>query len=112
MATKQTAPGETAIAKRLADTHCPIDQTHRAGETPLPFAAWFGRLDMLPVLVAHSANPDHVDAREPVGATPNVDVTGTPCAARRRDARARTPPASFLREIDEETGHVVTFFLI
>ncbi|ALK23478.1 ankyrin repeat domain-containing protein [Burkholderia cepacia] len=87
--------GETAIAKRLADTHCPIDQTNHAGETALSFAALFGRLDMLPVLVAHGANPDHVDALgrtalqnailqgndaavaalEKVGATPNADVT-------------------------------------
>ncbi|AOK18264.1 hypothetical protein WT26_09525 [Burkholderia cepacia] len=87
--------GETAIAKRLADTRCPIDQTNHAGETALSFAALFGRLDMLPVLVAHGANPDHVDALgrtalqnailqgndaavaalEKVGATPNADVT-------------------------------------
>ncbi|KEZ07492.1 ankyrin [Burkholderia sp. MSh2] len=87
--------GETALAKRLADTHCPIDQTNHAGETALSFAALFGRLDMLPVLVAHGANPDHVDALgrtalqtvilqgndaavaalEKVGATPNADVT-------------------------------------
>ncbi|RKP46915.1 ankyrin repeat domain-containing protein [Trinickia fusca] len=87
--------GETAIAKRLADTHCQIDQTNHAGETALSFAALFGRLDMLSVLVAHGANPDHVDARghtalqnailqgngaavealEKVGATPNADVS-------------------------------------
>uniref|UniRef100_UPI003590180C ankyrin repeat domain-containing protein n=1 Tax=Burkholderia cenocepacia TaxID=95486 RepID=UPI003590180C len=28
----------------------------------MSFAALFGRLDLLPVLVAHGANPDHVDA--------------------------------------------------
>lgn len=87
--------GENAIAKRLLDTHCPIDQTNHAGQTALAFAALFGRLDMLPVLVAHGANPDHVDALgrtalqnailqgndaavaalEKVGATPNADVT-------------------------------------
>ncbi|NML34214.1 ankyrin repeat domain-containing protein [Paraburkholderia antibiotica] len=87
--------GETAIAKRLVDTHCPIDQTNHAGETALSFAALFGRLDMLPMLVAHGANPDHVDrlgrtalqnailqgnetavaVLEKVGATPNADQT-------------------------------------
>lgn len=87
--------GESAIAKRLIDTHCPIDQTNNAGQTALAFAALFGRLDMLPALVAHGANPDHVDALgrtvlqnailqgndaavaalEKVGATPNADVT-------------------------------------
>ncbi|MCC8395414.1 ankyrin repeat domain-containing protein [Paraburkholderia sp. MMS20-SJTR3] len=87
--------GETAIAKRLVDTRCPIDQTNNAGQTALSFAAMFGRLDMLPVLVAHGANPDHVDrlgrtplqnallqgnesavaALEKVGATPNPDRT-------------------------------------
>ncbi|AOI72045.1 ankyrin repeat domain-containing protein [Burkholderia ubonensis] len=87
--------GETAIAKRLIDTRCPIDQTNHAGETALSFAALFGRLDLLPVLVARGANPDHVDALgrtalqnailqgndaavaalEAAGATPNADVT-------------------------------------
>ncbi|MFP3435523.1 ankyrin repeat domain-containing protein, partial [Paraburkholderia sp. SIMBA_061] len=33
------------------------------GETALSFAALFGRLDMIPVLVAHGANVNHVDAR-------------------------------------------------
>jgi hypothetical protein len=47
----------------LLDTHCDIDQTNNAGETALSFAALFGRLDMIPVLVAHGANANHVDAR-------------------------------------------------
>jgi uncharacterized protein len=59
--------GETGIAKMLLDTRCDIDQTNNAGETALSFAALFGRLDMLPVLVARGANPNHVDAR---GGTP------------------------------------------
>jgi uncharacterized protein len=59
--------GDTRIATMLIDTRCAIDQTNFAGETALSFAALFGRLDMLPVLVAHGANPNHVDAR---GATP------------------------------------------
>ncbi|RQR54110.1 ankyrin repeat domain-containing protein [Burkholderia sp. Bp9125] len=87
--------GESTIAKRLVDTHCPIDQTNNAGQTALAFAALFGRLDLLPALVARGANPDHVDALgrtalqnailqgndaavsalEKVGATPNADVT-------------------------------------
>ena len=55
--------GETNIANTLLDTHCAIDQTNNAGETALSFAALFGRLDMIPVLVAHGANINHVDAR-------------------------------------------------
>jgi hypothetical protein len=55
--------GETNIANILLDTHCAIDQTNNAGETALSFAALFGRLDMIPVLVAHGANINHVDAR-------------------------------------------------
>jgi ankyrin repeat protein len=55
--------GDTRIATMLIDTHCAIDQTNYAGETALSFAALFGRLDMLPVLVAHGANPNHLDAR-------------------------------------------------
>ncbi|SMG48765.1 ankyrin repeat domain-containing protein [Paraburkholderia susongensis] len=55
--------GETNIAMMLLDTHCDIDQPNNAGETALSFAALFGRLDMIPVLVAHGANANHVDAR-------------------------------------------------
>jgi ankyrin repeat protein len=55
--------GETDIAKMLVDTRCDIDQTNNSGETALSFAALFGRFDMLPVLVAHGANPNHIDAR-------------------------------------------------
>jgi ankyrin repeat protein len=55
--------GETNIANTLINTHCAIDQTNNAGETALSFAALFGRLDMIPVLVAHGANVNHVDAR-------------------------------------------------
>jgi uncharacterized protein len=55
--------GNSHIATMLIDTCCPIDQTNYAGETALTFAALFGRLEMLPVLVAHGANPNHKDAR-------------------------------------------------
>lgn len=55
--------GETEIATMLLDTRCDIDQTNNAGETALAFAALFGRLDMIPVLVAHGASVNHVDAR-------------------------------------------------
>ena len=44
------------------NTRCPIDETNNAGETALSFAALFGRLDLLPELVARGANPDHTDA--------------------------------------------------
>jgi ankyrin repeat protein len=56
--------GDSHIATMLIDTRCPIDQTNYAGETALTFAALFGRLEMLPVLVAHGANPNHKDARD------------------------------------------------
>ena len=59
---------ELAIA-RLLKTRCPIDQMNNAGETALSFAALFGRLEILPELVALGADPNHVDAR---GDTPLV----------------------------------------
>jgi ankyrin repeat protein len=55
--------GDERIAATLIDTHCAIDQTNNAGETALSFAALFGRLDVLPVPVAHGADPNHEDAR-------------------------------------------------
>jgi ankyrin repeat protein len=61
--------GELPIARRLLKTHCPIDQMNNAGETALSFAALFGRLEVLPELVARGADPNHVDAR---GDTPLV----------------------------------------
>jgi ankyrin repeat protein len=61
--------GELPIARRLLKTRCPIDQTNNAGETALSFAALFGRLEILPELVALGADPNHVDAR---GDTPLV----------------------------------------
>ncbi|WP_175967715.1 ankyrin repeat domain-containing protein [Burkholderia sp. BCC0322] len=54
---------EPDIARRLIDTHCPIDQTNGAGETALGFATLFNRFDLIPVLVARGANPNHVDRR-------------------------------------------------
>ncbi|MBN3851227.1 ankyrin repeat domain-containing protein [Paraburkholderia sp. Ac-20342] len=53
--------GDTALARRLIQTHCPIDQTNNAGETALAFAALFGRVDLVPQLVAHGANLEHAD---------------------------------------------------
>jgi len=61
--------GELPIARRLLKTQCPIDQMNNAGETALSFAALFGRLEILPELVALGADPNHVDAR---GDTPLV----------------------------------------
>jgi ankyrin repeat protein len=55
--------GELTIARRLMKTRCPIDQMNNAGETALSFAALFGRLEILPELVALGADPNHVDAR-------------------------------------------------
>ena len=55
--------GELTIARRLLKTRCPIDQMNNAGETALSFAALFGRLEILPELVALGADPNHVDAR-------------------------------------------------
>ncbi|MBZ5792247.1 ankyrin repeat domain-containing protein [Burkholderia contaminans] len=54
---------EPDIARRLIDTHCPIDQTNGAGETALGFATLFNRFELIPLLVAHGANPNHVDRR-------------------------------------------------
>ncbi len=55
--------GNSAIARRLIETHCPIDQTNNAGETALDFATLFNRFDVIPVLVKHGADPNHVDGR-------------------------------------------------
>ena len=54
---------EPDIARRLIDTDCPIDQTNGAGETALGFATLFNRFELIPLLVARGANPDHVDRR-------------------------------------------------
>ena len=54
---------EPDIARRLIDTPCPIDQTNGAGETALGFATLFNRFDLIPLLVARGANPNHVDRR-------------------------------------------------
>ncbi len=59
--------GNLAIARRLLATRCPIDQVNNAGETALSFAALFGRMGILPELVARGADPSHPDAR---GKTP------------------------------------------
>lgn len=59
--------GNLAIARRLLATRCPIDQVNNAGETALSFAALFGRMGILPELVARGADPNHPDAR---GKTP------------------------------------------
>jgi uncharacterized protein len=77
------------------DTWCAIDQPSYAGETALSFAALSGRLDMLPVLVAHGANPNHADAR---GTTAqrmaieqgNLSARRTHCAVSARPNEART----------------------
>lgn len=55
--------GESTIARRLIDTQCPIDETNNAGETALDFATLFGCTDLVPILIAHGADPDHVDGR-------------------------------------------------
>ncbi|TCV93394.1 hypothetical protein EC912_105255 [Luteibacter rhizovicinus] len=55
--------GHTAIAKRLLDAHCPIDQANNSGETALSFAALFGRLEFIPLLAARGADPNHADAQ-------------------------------------------------
>jgi ankyrin repeat protein len=55
--------GESAIARHLIEAHCPIDQTNGAGETALDFATLFNRMDLMPVLVKHGADPNHVDGR-------------------------------------------------
>ncbi|MFH5249750.1 ankyrin repeat domain-containing protein [Burkholderia semiarida] len=54
---------ERDIARRLIDTRCPIDQTNGAGETALGFATLFNRFELIPLLVARGANPNHVDRR-------------------------------------------------
>jgi uncharacterized protein len=55
--------GESAIARHLIEAHCPIDQMNGAGETALGFATLFNRIDLIPVLIKHGADPNHVDGR-------------------------------------------------
>ena len=55
--------GYDEVAHRLLQTNCKVDQANNAGETALSFAALFGRVNLLPELVARGANPNHVDAR-------------------------------------------------
>lgn len=54
--------GHGEIARILLDAQCPIDQANNAGETALSFATLFGRLDLLPAIVAKGADIHHVDA--------------------------------------------------
>jgi len=53
--------GEMAVARQLLD-YCPIDQVNGNGQTALAFAALFGRLDILPDLIARGADPQHQDS--------------------------------------------------
>jgi hypothetical protein len=55
--------GNLGIARQLLASSCAIDQANNAGETAVSFAALFGRLEILPELVARGANPNHVDVR-------------------------------------------------
>jgi ankyrin repeat protein len=55
--------GDSAIARHLIEAHCPIDQMNGAGETALGFATLFNRIDLIPVLIKHGADPNHVDGR-------------------------------------------------
>jgi len=55
--------GNMAIARRLLQTHCAIDQVNNAGETALSFASLFGRMTVLSELMAHGVNPNHADVR-------------------------------------------------
>jgi hypothetical protein len=59
--------GDIEIAKTLSTTSCDIDQVNNAGQTAVSFATMFGRLDMLPVLLARGADLNHTDAN---GRTP------------------------------------------
>jgi ankyrin repeat protein len=53
--------GEMEVA-RLLIGRCPVNQANNSGQTALAFAALFGRLDFIPVLVAEGADVNHTDA--------------------------------------------------
>jgi uncharacterized protein len=55
--------GQLDIAKMLLQLHCDVNATNNAGETALAFAALFGRFGLFDDLIAHGADPNHVDAR-------------------------------------------------
>lgn len=54
--------GEMQVA-RLLVTQCNLNQANNNGQTALAFAALFGRLDFIPVLVTQGADLNHMDAR-------------------------------------------------
>lgn len=80
--------GELAIAKRLLETRCGIDQTNNAGETALSFASLFGRLDMLPLLVKKGADPNHRDVHGNTALKIASDQANTSAASALRAAGA------------------------
>lgn len=55
--------GETASARVLIDAPCDLNQENNAGETALTFATLFGRYDLMPAMVSHGADPNHLSAR-------------------------------------------------
>jgi uncharacterized protein len=59
--------GHTAIAQRLLQTRCQIDQANLAGETALAFAVLFGRKELMTELLRHGAR---IDSRDVNGQTP------------------------------------------
>jgi uncharacterized protein len=61
--------GNTAIARRLLQTDCPIEQVNKAGDTALDFAVLFGRDALLHDLLARGASLNSRDAhgKTPIG---------------------------------------------
>jgi ankyrin repeat protein len=54
--------GEMQVAQLLVN-QCNLNQANNSGQTALAFAALFGRLDFIPVLVMQGADLNHIDAR-------------------------------------------------
>ncbi|MGJ8514795.1 hypothetical protein R84865_001737 [Carnimonas sp. R-84865] len=61
--------GENAIAERLLDTSCSLEQRNNAGETAVAFATLFGRTQLLTELAKRGADLSARDAR---GETPKM----------------------------------------
>jgi uncharacterized protein len=59
--------GHTAIAQRLLQTRCPIEQANNAGETAMAFAVLFGRTSLIDDLLHRGAR---LDSRDASGQTP------------------------------------------
>ena len=58
MLAKACRTGDLKTAEAVLSTGVDPDQVDRYGKTPLYYAAWFGRTELVSLLLAHHANPN------------------------------------------------------